>query len=308
MNWTTKAFVQRAMSHTVVGRWAYYGGQFCFGTLRNFKVDHKVKQGSRLLEALNRAKVPIAGERTVEIGTGWAPVLPFLFWLHGQKECHTYDKSHLLSSSLAFKSAKQIIGLPISESIISDGKSRGVVEERREALGKLVGEKVNGYDILERCNIHYHAPASAANTGLAGESVDIVYSNTVLEHIPTQECSRLFAESYRILRPGGCMLHLIDMSDHFAHSDPSISPINFLQFSNQAFGKYNTYHLYQNRLRAPTWRRIITGCGFQILYWEPVIDEAAISRLSDLRLDESFAEFNAYELCTTSVCVLAKKI
>jgi SAM-dependent methyltransferase len=308
MNWTTKAFIQRTFSSSAVGRWIYYRGQFCVGSLRNFTVTEKVQQGSRLLDALSKSKVSIVGLRTVEIGTGWAPVVPLLFWLHGQKECDTYDKSNLLSASLALKSAKQIINLPIGESIPFHEKSRTEVEQRKQTLGKLVEEMVSGHDILKFCNIRYHAPAAAANTDLATESVDIVYSNTVLEHIPPQELNRLISEAHRILRPGGYMLHLIDMSDHFSHSDPSISTINFLQFSEQAFARYNTYHLYQNRLRAPKWRQVITSRGFEIIYWEPVVDESAAKQLAQLRLAEGFARLNADDLCTTSVCVLAKKI
>lgn len=308
MKWTTKALIQRVLSRVPAGEKIYYIGQFQVGRLRHFKVDSKVQQGRRLLDSCNKAGVSIAGQRTVEIGTGWAPVIPLLFWLLRQKECHTYDTSELLSPSLVIESAKQLLALSNGEDFeLGVGESRNEFEARRQLLRELVDSRVSGYDILQQCNIHYHAPVDAANTNLADKSVDVVYSNTVLEHIPQYEVDRLFVESYRILRPGGYILHLIDMSDHFAHSDRSISTINFLQFSEASFSQYNSRFLYQNRLRMSAWRQMIVNNGFQIIRWQTNINKDAMNQLPLLHLDKSFGHFSAEEVCTSSVCVLAKR-
>lgn len=307
MKWTTRALIQRILSRTLGGERLYHKGQFYFGQLRDFKVDSKVGLGRRLLKALIKSGATIAEQRTVEIGTGWVPTVPLLFWLFRQRECDTYDVSKILAPSLVVEAATQLVNHPISDELLADDQRRYEVEERKQALKMLIERGARGHDILQYCNIRYHAPADAANTDLANGSVDVVYSNTVLEHIPQLEISRLFVESLRILRPGGYIVHLIDMNDHFTYTDRSISSINFLQFSEQSFRKYNSKFLYQNRLRASRWRQIISDHGFEIVYWQPNKNPEALSRLNSLRLSEEFAGMEADDLCTTSVYVVGKK-
>jgi len=118
---------------------------------------------------------------------------------------------------------------------------------------------------------------------------------------------QLFGEFHRILRSGGYMLHLIDVSDHFAHSDPSISSINFLQYSEDSFSRYNSRFIFQNRLRPEAWRKLISEHGFKIVYWKTKIDEGALSNLSKMRLDDAFADLSAEEICSGSIRVVAQK-
>ena len=76
------------------------------------------------------------------------------------------------------------------------------------------------------------APADASQTSLLADSVDVVFSNSVLEHVPRDMIERCFAEAHRILRPGGVMFHSVHCGDHYAHFDRSISPLHYLQFSD----------------------------------------------------------------------------
>jgi ubiquinone/menaquinone biosynthesis C-methylase UbiE len=307
MKWTTRAFIQRVLSKTPGGEQVYHQGQFYFGQLRDFKVDSKVGLGRRLLKSLIKSGATIADRRTLEIGTGWAPTIPILFWLFRQRECDTYDISKILAPSLIIEAATQLVNHPISHELLADDQLRYEVEERKQELKMLIERGARGRDILKYCNIRYHAPADAANTNLANGSVDVVYSSTVLEHIPQPEIKKLFVESLRILRPGGHIVHLIDMNDHFTYTDQSISSINFLQFSEDAFSKYNSKFLYQNRLRASRWRQMIIDNGFEIVYWQPNTNHEALSTLSSFPLNEDFASMEAEDVCTTSVYVVAKK-
>ena len=76
-------------------------------------------------------------------------------------------------------------------------------------------------------------------------------SYTVFEHIPAPILSDILSEAQRVLRPSGLAIHLIDYSDHFAHSDASISAINFLQYDDAAWSRLaDNPYMYMNRLRA----------------------------------------------------------
>ncbi len=59
------------------------------------------------------------------------------------------------------------------------------------------------------------------NKALADESFDIVFSISVLEHVPDESLADCFADMARILRPGGWMLHAIDM---YVFEQPTVMP------------------------------------------------------------------------------------
>lgn len=54
--------------------------------------------------------------------------------------------------------------------------------------------------------IHYHQ-GNAAQTGFADGSFDLVVSNLLLHEIPQKVIRQVIAESHRLLRPGGVMVH-----------------------------------------------------------------------------------------------------
>jgi SAM-dependent methyltransferase len=308
MRWTTKARIQRVLSSAPLGPQLYYLAQRHLGGFSHFSIDSKVAQGSSLLECLAELPEPLSNWSAVEIGTGWTPILPILFWLNGQRHCDTYDNQRLLKDSLVVESARQFVapGHAAAE-LRRTNVDQSQFQERLAVLEKLVAEGASGSDVMRACNIRYHAPVDATNTGLGNGSVDVVYSNTTLEHAREEEISSLLRESYRIIRPGGYMLHLIDLSDHFAHSDELITAINFLQFSEREFSKYNSRFLYQNRLREPRWRKIIQGQGFEIVSWKTHVDARALGQLPALPLDPAFANFSSEELCVSSIHVIARR-
>jgi SAM-dependent methyltransferase len=140
------------------------------------------------------------------------------------------------------------------------------------------------------------------------ESVDVVFSNTVLEHVPVPEVDRLLTESLRILRPNGYMVHLIDPSDHFSHADPSVSAVNYLRFSEGDFAKFNSAFLYQNRLRASEWRDVIQRHRFEIVYWRSSIDARALRDLPSVPVSACFSHLSPEDLCTTAIWVVTRKL
>ena len=304
MRWTTKARIQRALSRTPGGEAIYYLGQRYVGGFRRFSIDSKVRQGLSLLECLSDLGETVKGRRAMELGTGWAPIVPTLFWLYGQEHCDTYDTSRLLKHAFVRETARQLSEMCAAGQIQIDDLD---FEKRLRSLRDLAAQGKRGDELLCACGVDYHAPSSAAATMLADNSVDLVYSNTVLEHVPRGEVRQLFGEFHRILRSGGYMLHLIDVSDHFAHSDPSISSINFLQYSEDSFSRYNSRFIFQNRLRPEAWRKLISEHGFKIVYWKTKIDEGALSNLSKMRLDDAFADLSAEEICSGSIRVVAQK-
>jgi len=308
VKWTTKAAIQRLMSHLPMGGDVYYFGQRSVGNFRKFSILSKARQAVRCLEYLNALGEDIEGWHAVEIGTGWTPIIPLVFWLNGLGTCDTYDIAPLMKRGLFFETIRQLSEDPraVVPQPASAAKRADVADKlRRLANAGAVAPSVS--NVLHGCGIRYHAQHDASDTALPPGSVDLVFSNVVLEHVPVAAVHRLLAEAHRVLRPDGYMAHLIDPSDHFSHGDASISPVNFLRFSEQDFARYNTRFLFQNRLRASEWRTLITDHSFTIRVWDCVVNEKAMQMLPSLPIDKAFAHLSPEDLCTTAIWVVAKR-
>ena len=57
----------------------------------------------------------------------------------------------------------------------------------------------------------------------------------------------------------------IDYSDHFSHRNSNYDRNHFLQFSDEEWNKYNTWIIYQNRLRHDHYKNIFLEAGFEII-------------------------------------------
>jgi len=295
MKWKTKAFIQCMLAQMPEGKRLYYLGHRFAGRLRHFSVESKLNYGMKILKSFRKSRDTMENLHTVEFGTGWSPLIPLLFWLYGQKRCDTYDVSRLLNRSLTVKSAKKLLA-------VSDRSDLFYDKARKEQLQALVNSDVSCSEFLSHCNIHYHAPVDTANTGLADKTVDLLYSINVLEHVPEIEIHRLFREAYQILRPHGNMIHLIDLSDHFSHADSSIGYLNFLQFSESEFLKYNNYFCFQNRLRAPSYRQIFKLHKFEIVKYQAETGKNVLSQFP-IMIHDDFNKFSSEELCTHRLLV-----
>jgi len=95
-------------------------------------------------------------------------------------------------------------------------------------------------------------------TGLSPASVDVVFSNSVLEHLP--DVGEAFAELSRVTRPGGFGFHGIDLRDHRWYEAPSTHPLEFLTIPPR-----DPIVLECNRLRHFEYEELFARHGFSVV-------------------------------------------
>ncbi len=309
MKWTTKATIQRILDAVPLGQKIYFAGQRYAGGFRRFSISRHLNDVKTLTAMFAMTDTPLAGSRAVEIGAGWMPVVPIALWMHGMMSCASYDVSPLLKDEFIPRIIERLPDADHFESpfLESHPSVREIWNRRRNELQTLVRDGASASTILKRCGINYHAPVDTGALALPDESVDIVFSVSVLEHVPTNEIHRIFSECRRILRPNGIMVHIINPSDHFSHGDPSIASINFLQYSEKDFARYNTSFCYQNRLRASQYRQMIIQHNFSVLAFRAPVDFTAMERLDQIPLNPYFAQFSKEDLCAHEVNVVAQR-
>lgn len=181
-----------------------------------------------------------------------------------------------------------------------------LVDQSRTLLSRIANLKsateIKSLNNLANYGIEYRAPYNASKTDLPDKSLDACISTNTLEHIPKESIRAIFTELYRTLKDTGVVSAKIDYSDHYAHTDSSITLLNYLDFLETEWKKYNHNCHYQNRLRHNDYKSIFLDCGFQIIREDLFFGEDNISE--DLRIKHKNHDPN---WCATSAYFVLKK-
>jgi hypothetical protein len=299
MNWRIKGIVQKVLSTAPGGSRVNDILQRTAGGLRNVDatVDSKVIDDWVVLaRQLRELNVRIPGAVLVEVGTGWFPVLPLCFALAGARTCHTFDVARHLNARLTRRAIARLrVHLPrIADTV-------GVTLEQVERRYRDVCGAPDVVTALTRAGVSYHAPADAARTGMQNQTVDAVFSNSVLEHVPGPDITALLRETARILKPAGVSLHSVNCGDHYVYFDRSITAINYLKYSDRQWALWNNRLLYQNRLRPIDLVGLAEDAGLQIVLSRFTPREQLLRILPTLGVADQFKAYAPEQLCATSI-------
>lgn len=148
--------------------------------------------------------------------------------------------------------------------------------------------------------IDYRPLCDASATGLDQASLDFITTTNTLEHIPRQSIQEILLECRRILKPGGLMSMKIDYSDHYSHADASITPYNFLQFTEEQWRKYNPSIHFQNRLRHRDHCELFQEAGFEVLHDQGEMPDHGLEQVALLHPAPPFDSYEPEQLAVTS--------
>ncbi|MEP6692662.1 MAG: class I SAM-dependent methyltransferase, partial [Gemmatimonadaceae bacterium] len=208
-------------------------------------LDHAGRDGGTALDSCT----------FLEFGAGWDLAIPLVYAAAGVPRQVLFDLDPLARADLVSISLDRVQrAAPESGGRLDAG--------RLPATGPASQGRLRAW--LETLGIRYVAPGDARATGLAAGEVNVVTSTATLEHIPSPDIARILAESHRVLKPGGIVSCQVDMSDHFSHSDSSITPWHFLRFGERAWRLIDPPMLYHNRLRASAHVALARAAGFEI--------------------------------------------
>jgi len=147
--------------------------------------------------------------------------------------------------------------------------------------------------MLERLNV-FPVIADARDTGLEPSSVDLFVSNITFEHIPRKVLPDILKEFRRLAAPGAVMSHQIDLGDHYRLFDSSITPLNFLKYSDFVWQFFSSTLYYQNRVLISEYREMHEDAGFKIL--REVRDKCPADVLDKIRIAKRFRHYEKEDL------------
>lgn len=309
MNWRAKAKVQNliALLPSPFSYAAYYWLQRHFGALRNPNPVEYLTAGIATCKRIEKAgRSPVDGA-FLEVGTGRTINIPLAFWLMGARRTVTVDLNPYLKEELIREDLEYIRENPREiEGMFGDRMHA----DRLNSLLSFLGRPWRLKDLLHHCAIEYVAPASAGNLALPPESIDFHTSYAVLEHIPKPVIREIIEEGNRIVRSGGLLVHRIDYSDHFSYSDRAISPINFLQYSDEVWDRIaGNRYMYVNRLRVDDFLGLFEQSGQEILSLESYEDNEASALLKNggISIDKRFADKTTQVLATIGSWIVSQR-
>ncbi|MFC1951163.1 methyltransferase domain-containing protein [Chloroflexota bacterium] len=290
MKWKLKSLIQNAVSMlpSSLSYRTYYWIQRRFGGLKHVDPRNDLAAGIEIAKRIKKMGHKVEGNVLFEIGTGRNAMAPLSYWLMGAEKTITIDLNPYLKEELVKESITYISS--IKEEII-EAFGDNLSQRRLEKLIKFSQSNYNLASFLTFCHIEYIAPGNAANTSIPPDSIDFHTSHHVLEHIPPTEIKAILKEGNRITKHNGLFVHRIDHSDHFSHSDQSISTINFLQFNEKEWHKLaGNRYMYMNRLREDDYIKLFEAVNHNIMNIESTKDMKALDlvRKGGLKLNPRF--------------------
>jgi hypothetical protein len=196
-SWILKSATHRVLSW--LPRAQAWNSLFQTFVTRSMRLDSngfefKLARCRKMLEEIPRTEA--AGFRVLELGTGWYPIIPIGLYLCGASEVWTVDVYPLANA----KRVREV--LHMFRSYAERDMLRSVlpsvrpdrIAELRDVLNESDG--ISAVDLLRRLRINPLVGATPPYP-LPDGSIDFIFSESVLVHIPTRALDPIFVEFRR---------------------------------------------------------------------------------------------------------------
>ncbi len=256
--WIQKAIVQKTISYLPFSHNINYIFQKYVTKGVNLSDEYfydRLGHGKEHLDAFKKYSGKAIPASSLELGSGWYPIVPISFFLVGVPKIYSVDISFLTSKQRLQTTLQRFVAcheagklkdyinfIPANYAVITD------------LLGNY--EQYTLEEVLAKLNITYLIE-DARKLSLADNSVELVNSNNTFEHIYPAILIPILKDFKRVVKKeGGVMSHFIDMSDHFAHFDKSINIYNFLQYTDAEWARIDNSIQPQSRHRVYEYKKI----------------------------------------------------
>jgi SAM-dependent methyltransferase len=220
------------------------------------------------LSELIATHAPVAaGDRVLELGTGWVHFESILIRLLADVRPTMFDvdDSRLWPVFRRYLSdlrpALPLLNMPDGRRAAAD-----------EVIDGLLATKSfeEAYELL---GADYSIERGGSLAGLESESYALVVSADTLEHVRREILPRVIEETYRLLRPGGYAIHQIDLADHLSYFDPAMPAKNYLRYAPATWERWvNSTVQYVNRVQRQDWDATFKEADFEIVECEVIAE------------------------------------
>lgn len=298
MNWRCKYAIQRGLSLLPFDAGVRVNRLLSrrFGGLRETRF-YNLPNTLAMCSLLQRQGFDARGATVVELGTGWTAGSAAILLSLGAAAVHSFDLYRHLDEGLTARALEEM-----------DRLGEHAAKQFPFACDLPGLAAACGRGAVDLGRFRYHAPHDARATGLPGDSVDLYFSQAVLEHVPEPVIAGLLRESHRVLKPGGLCYHYVQPTMHATWVDPGSTGIDYLTCSDRTWRLlYDNGIAHENRLRAPCYVQLVREAGFAIEGTWHTVDAKALASLAHKRVAPRFQSYTREELATDYLWILARK-
>ena len=239
----------------------------------------------RFLTRLERNGIDVAGADILEIGAGNSIGMGYFFAAHGIASWTASDPFVNFNTSAAASRREHDL-------------ARQIAAADHPAL----------LDLLQLDNDQLHFKSTFRFIVLDAtefepdfvERFDLIFSNSVLEHLPAAGLEQLATNCHHYLKPNGVMIHGIDLKDHI---NP-LNPLGLYKYSESQWHSLSSGSIfYVNRWRHPDFVNLFQRHGFEIVECDPYL-RFPLPKQIDAEIRRRYSD---EELCYGEVFITARK-
>jgi SAM-dependent methyltransferase len=212
-----------------------------------------------IAEGIKRLGTPLAGLDVLELGPGRTAEVSIALALVGARSARGIDTRVQVPADWAEPHRVATVAAMLA------GKPGGPLRQLAEPDG------LRDVDFSAPLRVSFHA-YDGGRMPLPDGSVDLIVSKSVLEHVAPRHLARLVPEMARVLRPGGGMVHVIDLRDHMWIDGDAVRGdwLDALRYPEPLFrAMFANRSTAINRLRSHEWSRTFEDAGFEVVDWDP---------------------------------------
>lgn len=293
MNWIVKAFVQKALSffprshqlNYLIQRYISVGKMLP----ESFVTDRLQHAQKHILYLNTYGNINPENTHILETGTGWYPLVPVALFLSGFNHIETTDIRRLCNRASLNQTLESFIALHQKKTI--ESHIPYYCHERIQFLKKaLVAKSLE--DKLQILRIKLTI-CDVTDIPITSSSKDLLISNNTLQFLHEDSLPGYFQELKRISKPGSVLSMSVDFTDEYSHFDQSVSPFNFLRYSECSWKLISSPLYRPSRLRYADFRDQFSH-RFQIIQEEILRDSA--ENFSGIKINKMFLKYPHDEL------------
>lgn len=261
--------------------------------------DVYVERAGDVIAQVRKRDMVHSGDSILELGTGWLHWEATILRLFYDVEASIFDVCDNRQFNVFqryFADFGSVIEREIPMSDYEAARARGFLAELARA---------QSFEQVYRLLGHRYVVNPQGDLSCFHDNqFSFVVSCSVLEHVDANIIPTFVEGCYRVLKPGGYTLHLIDLSDHLAHYDiDRICHKNYIRYSDATWCRFFQNQVqYFNRVQPREWLSHFASAGFKL-----VQERRNTINLDGVAISSKYSDMDPGDLACSAMNVIYRK-
>jgi cyclopropane fatty-acyl-phospholipid synthase-like methyltransferase len=247
----------------------------------------RLDRARKILELCKRHQAIKSGDKLIEIGTGWIHWESTIIRLFYDVEItlfDVWDNRQLDAYKLCFRQFEEVVDKEL--------RLDAVQSERAHRLLQVIAQAKSFDQIYTALDFHYVMNPNGTLNQFQDQSFSLIFSYNVLEHIYRRILPDFVRDFYRLLKPNGYSIQVIDLGDHLAYYDKGVCRKYYLRFSDKVWRHlFENDVQYFNRVQRPEWLDLFRSAGFELM-----AEETKPTNTDGIKIDTAYENLDSRDL------------